>query len=109
MRLFGLELVAHERGHARLDAARPQRDQAQARGEAEHFSMHIGREPAAREHAVAEAIDQRNPKYRVIPSDQLVGKPRAQQRHEIIRRHKHVDDFGRMVLVLAQSASDKAA
>jgi hypothetical protein len=78
-----VELVAHERGDTRLDAAGTERNQAETGVEARAVGLE------QRQAEVAEAVDEAQPEYRVIFAEEPVRQPAAEQREEI-----HADDKG---------------
>ncbi|MNS88476.1 hypothetical protein D3C72_1224540 [compost metagenome] len=81
-----VELVAHERGHQRLDPPGTQGDQAQAEEEA------LATVLEHRQAGVAGAVDQAEPQNGVVLAEELVGQPAAEQREEIHADHEAVHD-----------------
>jgi hypothetical protein len=82
--LVGLiELIAYEGGDARFDAARAERDQAEAGIEARPVRLE------EREAQVAGAIDQAEPEDGVVFAWEAIGEPAAEQRKKV-----NADDEG---------------
>ena len=76
--LVGLvELVADERRHARLDAARAERNERESRVEAGAVRVE------QREAKMAEAVNEAQPEDRVVFAKETVGQPAAQQREKV--------------------------
>src|SRR5882724_3538946 len=82
-----VKLVADKRRDARLDPAGPERDQAQPDKKSGAI-MHEERETR-----LADAIDQAEPKDRVIFSKETIGQPAAKQREEVNANDKCVKDI----------------
>jgi hypothetical protein len=79
--LVGLvELVADERHHQRLDAARAEGDQRQAEVKALEVVLED------RQAGMARHIDQAEPEHRVVLAEEAVGQPAAQQAGRNTRR-----------------------
>jgi len=104
MRLLRFELVAHERRHARLDAARTEGDQRQAAAQAEQPAVRGWNKATGGQHAVPQAIEQRDPQNRVVPANQAILQPGPKQRHEIVGEFEEMDDLGGIVVLQAQAA-----
>lgn len=97
--LVGLvELVAHERGHQRLDAARTQRDQAQPEEEAAAAAFE------QRQAGMPGAIHQAEPQNGVVFAEEAIGQPTAEQREEKHPDHEAVQDV--LGLGLAAGSAD---
>src|SRR4029450_4112924 len=71
-----VELVADERSHTRLDAARAVRDQAEAGTETGGVRLEC------REAGVSGAVDEAQPKDGVVFAKKAVGQPAPQQREK---------------------------
>ena len=108
VRLVGAELFAHERGDARLDAAGAERDQRQADEEADELSV-FAKKIAARERAVAGAVEQGHPENRFVTPDDFVREPRAEQRRKIIHEDERLDDRRGVVIAFAETAGGELA
>ena len=78
-----IELVAHERRHARLDPARAERDQRQPDVKSESVR------DEHREARLPRAINQAEPEDRVVLSKEPVRHPSAEQRKKV-----NADDEG---------------
>lgn len=106
MTLIGGELIAHERGHARLDAARAERNQAQAEVKAVEFGRNTREQIAGGQHAVADAVEQGNPQNGFVAPPDPIRQPRAHQRQKIINKDEQVDDRRGPVFGLQQGRRD---
>ncbi len=84
--LAGLvELVAHERCHQRLDAARAQRDQPQPGEKAQSVVLED------RQGSMPGAIHQAHPQHGVVLAEEAIAEPAAQQREEVHADHEGVE------------------
>ena len=83
MLVGGTELVADVCRNTRLDAARAQSDQSQAKDKAVPSFIQA-------EHKVTKAIDNREIKDRLVLAPERIGQNRAQNRDEITHIHERV-------------------
>ena len=105
--LVRLELIAHERRDARLDSSRSERDQRQT--DAEQVELRLGcmEQITHRQHAVARAVEARDPEDGVVAPEKLVGDPRPQQRREVVREDEQVKDARGLVVGHVQPAPEE--
>ena len=90
-----VELIAHERRDARLDAARAERDQREAGVEARPVRLE------EREASVPGAINQAQPEDGVVFAEEPVGQPAAEQREKVNADDEGVEDVLRRTCALA--------
>src|SRR5882672_310263 len=102
MGLIWPELIPNKRRDTRFNAARPESNQRQADIEKEQLSVRARCQVAAGQDSVTRAVKERHPQDGIITPDDLVRKPRAKQRHEIIGELERVDHAGSHVGALAQ-------
>ena len=61
---------------------------------------------AGGEHTVTDAVKERNSKDGIVAAPDAIGKPGAEERHEIIYEAKEVNDRGGAIFGLEQRLSD---
>jgi hypothetical protein len=84
-----VELVADERRHARLNAARAERDERESRVKA--VAVVVEQSQAE----MAQAVNQAQPENRVVFAKESVRQPAAQQREKVDANNKGMEDIFR--------------